>query len=82
MIRVKCLGLLILPRLRKSGEISYTRLRELLLEKIEQLGMDPKAFGMHSLRAGGATAAAMAGVADRFSNVMAAGGQNQLRMVM
>jgi hypothetical protein len=52
-------------RLRKSGGISYTRLRELLLEKIEQLGMDPKAFGMHSLRAGGATAAARAGVADR-----------------
>eukprot|EP00731_Ephydatia_muelleri_P033190 Em0026g10a len=52
-------------RLRTSGGISYTRLRELLLEKIEQLGMDPKAFGMHSLRAGGATAAARAGVADR-----------------
>ena len=52
-------------RLRKSGGISYTRLRELLLEKIKQLGMDPKAFGMHSVRAGGATAAARAGVADR-----------------
>ena len=48
-------------RLRKSGGISYTRLRE----KIERLGMDPKAFGMHSLRAGGATAAARAGGANR-----------------
>ena len=47
-------------RLRKGG---YTRLRELLLEKISQLGMDPSAFGMHSLWAGGATAAAGAGLA-------------------
>ena len=45
--------------------MSYSRLRELLLAKIEQLGMDPKLFGMHSLRAGGATAAANAGVPDR-----------------
>ena len=52
-------------RLHKGGSISYTRLRKLLLEKIRQLGMDPSAFGMHSLRAGGATAAAGAGVADR-----------------
>ena len=52
-------------RLRKSGGLSYSRLRELLLEKISQLGMDPQLFGMHSLRAGGATAAANAGVPDR-----------------
>ena len=51
--------------LRKGGGLSYSRLRELLLAKIEQLGMDPKLFGMHSLRAGGATAAANAGVPDR-----------------
>ena len=48
--------------LRKGGSLSYSRLRELLLEKISSLGMDPKLFGMHSLRAGGATAA---GVPDR-----------------
>ena len=52
-------------KLRASGGISYSRLRELLLEKIAELGMDPKLFGMHSLRAGGATAAANAGVNDR-----------------
>ena len=52
-------------KLCKSGELSYFRLRELLLEKISQLGMDPGQFGMHSLRAGGATAAANAGVPDR-----------------
>ena len=39
-----------------------TRLKELLLEKLSQLGFDPKAFGMHSLWAGGATA----GVVDRY----------------
>ena len=52
-------------RLRKDGGLSYTRLRELLLEKVAQLGFDPALFGMHSLRAGGATAAANAGVEDR-----------------
>ena len=51
--------------LRKAGGLSYIRLRELLLCKISQLGFDPKLFGMHSLRAGGATAAANAGVPDR-----------------
>ena len=51
--------------LRKGGGLSYSRLRELLLEKISSLGMDPKLFGMHSLWAGGATAAANAGVPDR-----------------
>ena len=39
------------------------RVRELLLEKIEQLGMEPKAFGMHSLWAGGATTAVRVGMA-------------------
>ena len=38
--------------LRKGGSLSYSRLRELLLEKISSLGMDPKLFGMHSLRVG------------------------------
>eukprot|EP00731_Ephydatia_muelleri_P008337 Em0004g675a len=51
--------------LRKDGGLSYTRLRELLLEKLSQLGFDPALFGMHSLRAGGATAAANAGVEER-----------------
>ena len=48
--------------LRKTGDLSYTRMRELLLSKLAQLGYDPALFGMHSLRAGGATAAANAGV--------------------
>ena len=42
---------------RRGGGLSCGHLREILLAKNEQLGMDPKLFGMHSLRAGGATAA-------------------------
>ena len=52
-------------RLRASGALSYTRMRELFLKKLSELGYDPKQFGLHSLRAGGATAAANAGVPDR-----------------
>ena len=52
-------------KLRKTGGISYTCLRELLLAKLGQLGWNPALFGMHSLRAGGATAAANARVPDR-----------------
>ena len=51
--------------LRASGSISYTRMRELFLRKVEELGYDPKQFSLHSLRAGGASAAANAGVPDR-----------------
>ena len=52
-------------RLRRSGGISYSRVRELMLQKLSSLGFDPKAFGVHSFRAGGATVAANAGVPDR-----------------
>ena len=51
-------------KLRKSGGLSYSRAREILLEKITAMGWDPSQFGMHSLRAGGATAAANGGVPD------------------
>ena len=51
--------------LRKTGGISYSRARELMLHRLTKLGFDAKAFGMHSFRAGGATAAANAGVPDR-----------------
>ncbi|KAL5496818.1 hypothetical protein EMCRGX_G013179 [Ephydatia muelleri] len=50
--------------LRNAGGLSYSRLRELLLDKIAKLGFDPALFGMHSLPAGGAIAAANAGVQD------------------
>lgn len=52
-------------KLRESGGISYTRMRELVLEKLSAIGLDPKRFGLHSLRSGGASAAANSGVPDR-----------------
>ena len=52
-------------RLRASGSLSYTRMRELFLAKLKDLGVDSSKFGLHSLRVGGASAAANAGVADR-----------------
>ena len=51
--------------LRQSGKISYTCLRELFKKKLTDLGLPPSKFGLHSLRAGGATAAANAKVPDR-----------------
>ena len=41
------------------------RTRELLLDDIGSLGFDKAKFGLHSLRDGGATAAANAGINDR-----------------
>ena len=52
-------------KLRKVGSLSYTSLRELLLKKLGELGYDKSQFSPHSLRAGGATCAANAGVQDR-----------------
>ena len=51
--------------LRKSGKISYSCLREAFKKKISNLGLPAEEFGLHSLRAGGATAAANAKVLDR-----------------
>ena len=51
--------------LRESGQISYSCLRDLFRKKLSCLGFSPDNFGLHSLRAGGASAAANAGVPDR-----------------
>ena len=51
--------------LKGSGCISYSCLRDLFKKKLIALGVDPGEYGLHSLRAGGATAAANLGVADR-----------------
>ena len=57
-------------------------MRELFLEKLQQLGYDKSQYSLHSLRAGGATQAANAGVPDRlFSEDMAGGNLNQQKMV-
>ena len=45
--------------------MSYTRTREIVLEAFACLGYEKRKFGLHSLRSGGATAAANAGIKDR-----------------
>lgn len=52
-------------RLDKKRKLSYTRTREILLEKLQDLGFDKSKFGLHSLRSGGATASYSSGVPDR-----------------
>ena len=52
-------------KLKGKKSLSYTRAREVLLETLESVGLDKSKFGLHSLRSGGATAAANAGVDDR-----------------
>ena len=52
-------------KLRPSGGLSYSTLRELFKKKLSELGYPSEEFGLHSLRAGGASAAANAGVPDR-----------------
>ena len=51
----------------RSGDnsLSYTTVREFMLSAFEQIGLDKTKFGTHSLRAGGATAAANNEVPDR-----------------
>ena len=58
---------------RASGSISYARLRELFKMKLQELGYNPANYGLHSLRAGGATAAANSWVPDRLFKGMGAG---------
>ena len=49
----------------RSKGLSYSRLRELVLEAFKDIVPDISAIGTHSLRSAGATAAANAGVPDR-----------------
>jgi len=50
--------------LRESGHISYSCLKD-LFKKMSELGLKATEFRLHSLRAGGVTTAANAGVPDR-----------------
>ncbi|XP_063442628.1 uncharacterized protein LOC134722924 [Mytilus trossulus] len=52
-------------KLRGLKPLSYTRVREIILSALESIGLDKSKFGLHSLRSGGATAAASAGIQDR-----------------
>ena len=49
----------------KNQKLSYGRIREIIKEKMEQIVPDITKYSLHSLRSGGATAAANAGVQDR-----------------
>ena len=52
--------------LRKKEEpISYTTVREDVLATLKAIGLNSTSFGLHSLRSGGASAAANFGVSDR-----------------
>ena len=48
----------------KDVHISYTTSRENVLDALNKIGLNSKKVGLHSLRAGGATAAASLGVSD------------------
>ena len=53
-------------RLRKIDKpLSYTTVRGHVLDLLANIGLDPKKFGLHRLRSGGASAAANLGVNDR-----------------
>ena len=67
-------------KLRQKGGLSYTRMRE-LLQKLAELGLDAKQFGLHSLRSGGASVGANAGCRTGFLNAMAGGVLKTLKMV-
>lgn len=45
--------------------LSYTSMREIFLRALSKVGEEPRKFGLHSLRSGGATAAANADIPDR-----------------
>ena len=51
-------------RLKDSSVLSYSTLRDLFNTKVKQLGYPAEQFGLHSLRAGGASAAANPDVPD------------------
>ena len=53
-------------KLKKQNKpISYSTARTLILEAFENVGEDSKCLGLHSLRSGGATAAAKSSIPDR-----------------
>ena len=55
-------------KMRGSVPLSYTRAREIVLSAFDSIGLPKQDYGLHSLRAGGASAAANARVPDRLFN--------------
>lgn len=69
-------------RLRPSGSLSYTRMREVVLGKLRLLECDTNRYGLHSFWSGGATAAANSKeISDGNSNLVVRS-QRQLKMDM
>ena len=54
---------------KKNICLSYTRARELVLSALSEIGCNSADFGLHSFRAGGATAAAQNNISDRLFKV-------------
>ena len=52
--------------LRAGSKLSYSRASELFIAKFKAIGLDTKLYGLHSLRIGGASAAANNDFPDRF----------------
>ena len=55
----------LLLRPDKFKSLSYSTVRSIFLEKLSVLGLDPKAYGLHSLRSGGASVSVNKGTLDR-----------------
>lgn len=51
--------------IRQGSQLSYSRAREVILQKFKTIGVDTTSIGLHSLRIGGATAAANREIGDR-----------------
>ncbi len=49
----------------RQGKLTYSTCRDLFKQALQSVGVEASLFGLHSLRAGGATAAAAVGVPDR-----------------
>ena len=62
-------------RLRSAGGLSYTRMRELFLAKLRELGFEASQFGLHSLRAVVPPQWLMPECRTGFLNAMAVGDQ-------
>ena len=64
------------------GKMTYARARELIHTALARVGEDPTGYGTHSLRSGGATAAANAGVPERLLQRQGVGSHPHVRTCM
>ena len=49
----------------RPQRLTYSRVTELFKKQLKAIGLDPKQYGLHSLRSGGASSAAAAAIPDR-----------------